>query len=100
MEEESCSEEETGGSRRENMPRGHSVRSGQGTPMNVDEKESEDEEEEDPDEDSKHFRATVTGRGITLAMLMTDGLIQAAKNCLTIEYLVSKNKKLQRTVSP
>lgn len=31
----------------------------------------------------------LTGRGVTLSMLMGDGVVEAGKDCLSIEYLVS-----------
>ena len=33
----------------------------------------------------------ITGRGITLSMLMQDGLIEPGENCMSIEYLVCKD---------
>lgn len=37
----------------------------------------------------KRARHAITGRGVTLQMLMADGMIQAGEGVLSLEYLVS-----------
>ena len=64
-------------------------------------KEDEDDEDADdiePEEDIKTSvakpkgrrkpRSVLTGRGVTLGMLMDDGVIEPGEKCLSIDYLV------------
>ena len=68
--------------------------------------EEEDEEEEDDDDDNdevepekpqsnpkskgrRKLRSVLTGRGVTLGMLLDDGVMEPGEKCLSIDYLVS-----------
>ena len=42
----------------------------------------------------KRARHAITGRGVTLQMLMADGIIEPGEGLLTLEYLVSKCTQL------
>ena len=61
-----------------------------------DEDEDEDVDEEDEDGNKSvdsvnvhKARQALTGRGVTLAMLMADGFIQPGPSTMSIDYLVS-----------
>ena len=47
----------------------------------------------------KRARHAITGRGVTLQMLMADGIIEPGEGLLTLEYLVSKCNQLLITQS-
>ena len=63
------------------------------------EEEEEGEEEEEEEEEEKgpskpkpkgrRKRSILTGRGVTLGMLLDDGIVEPGENCLSIDYLVS-----------
>ena len=45
--------------------------------------------EADLEDERRRSQSLVTGRGITLSMLMADGCIKAGKKVLSIDYLVN-----------
>ena len=61
--------------------------------------EEEDEEEEEPLEElsakpkGRRGRSMLTGRGVTLSMLLDDGVIEPGEKCLSIAYLVRLREK-------
>ena len=64
-----------------------------------DEDDDDDEDVDEEDEDGNKSvdsvtihkaRQAITGRGVTLAMLMADGIIQPGPSTMSIDYLVSK----------
>ena len=69
--------------------------------LDIDEEESEpieeesydveqDEEDETPKKSTgKKARSVLTGRGVTLAMLLHDKILDVGEKCLSIDYLVS-----------
>ena len=53
-----------------------------------------DSDDNDPEETENERKTkamhAITGRGVTLSMLMQDGFIQPGSNCMSIEYLVRR----------
>ena len=68
--------------------------------MEEDEEMREDEEDDDEDEEEpektpvtkpkgrRKPRSVLTGRGVTLGMLLEDGVMEPGEKCLSIDYLV------------
>ena len=59
------------------------------------EEEEEEEEDEEEGEENSHApespekkRHCITGRGVTLAMLMVDGIVEPGDGVMSIDYLV------------
>ena len=53
--------------------------------------EDQDEESEDEDEavgNAEKMRASISGRGVTLSMLISDGIIEPGEGLMSIDYLV------------
>ena len=77
--------------------------------MDEEEKMEEDEDDDDDDDDDddevepakpqsntkskgrRKLRSVLTGRGVTLGMLLDDGVMEPGEKCLSIDYLVSFN---------
>jgi len=72
--------------------------------MEEDEDDVEDEDDDDDDDDEvekvkppsstktkgrRKPRSVLTGRGVTLGMLLDDGVMEPGEKCLSIDYLVS-----------
>lgn len=64
--------------------------------LNIDESVTDEVEDGIEDEDSEgdnsisenYMKTAITGRGVTLQMLITDGIIQPGNGLLTLKYLV------------
>lgn len=70
--------------------------------MEEDEDDVEDDDDDDDDEvetekppsntkskGRRKSRSVLTGRGVTLSMLLDDGVMEPGEKCLSIDYLVS-----------
>ena len=64
--------------------------------MKEDEDDNDEEEEDEADKPSaakpkkrRKPRSVLTGRGVTLGMLLEDGVMEPGEKCLSIDYLVS-----------